>query len=94
MKVVINVCYGGFGLSQKGAMAFRKRKGLPKDKEMYDWDYPRDDPDLVAIVEEMGEKANGVCAKLKVVEIPDGIEWEVDEYDGHEQVSEKHRSWY
>ena len=31
---------------------------------------------------------------LKVVEIPDGVDWEIEEYDGEEWVSEKHRVWY
>jgi hypothetical protein len=53
----------------------------------------RDDPHLIQVVEELGEKADGRCAHLKVVEIPDGIEWEIDEYDGSERVDEKHRSW-
>lgn len=54
---------------------------------------PRNDPHLVQVVEEMGAKANSDFSKLVVVEIPDGIEWEVDEYDGYEKIVEKHRSW-
>lgn len=50
-------------------------------------------PVLVAVVTEMGAKANGEHAKLHVVEIPDGIGWEIDEYDGMETVEEVHRSW-
>lgn len=53
----------------------------------------RNDPDLIAIVEEWGEKANGECARLEIVEIPDGVQWEIDEYDGMESVEEAHRSW-
>ena len=30
---------------------------------------------------------------LKVVEIPDDVEWEIEEYDGNEWVSEVHRCW-
>jgi len=30
---------------------------------------------------------------LKVVEIPDDVEWNVQEYDGNEWVAEKHRIW-
>jgi hypothetical protein len=44
-------------------------------------------------VETLGSAANGWAAELKVVEIPDGIEWYVDDYDGLEVVNEKHRSW-
>lgn len=56
-------------------------------------DIARADPDLVAVIEELGAKANGRHADLKVVEIPDGIEWEIDEYDGIETIHEIHRSW-
>lgn len=30
---------------------------------------------------------------LKVVDIPDDVEWEIEEKDGDEWVSEKHRRW-
>ncbi len=32
-------------------------------------------------------------AKLKVVEIPDDVDWEVENYDGIEWIAEKHRIW-
>ena len=53
----------------------------------------RSDPDLERVVEEMGDAANGKCAELRVVEIPDGTDWEIDEYDGSEHIAEKHRTW-
>lgn len=53
----------------------------------------RTDPDLIAVVKKMGAAANGECATLEVLEIPDGIEYEIDEYDGMESIHEKHRSW-
>jgi ABC-type transporter Mla MlaB component len=53
----------------------------------------RSDSDLVAVVESLGEKANGFCATLKVVEIPEDVDWYVEEYDGNEWVAEKHRTW-
>jgi len=56
-------------------------------------DYDRTDPKLIECVEKLGDKANGSCAKLRVIEIPDGIDYEIDEYDGFESVEEKHRSW-
>lgn len=58
-----------------------------------DCDEDRSNPNLVKVVEELGEKANGRYADLIVVEIPDGIEYEIDEYDGQETIREKHRSW-
>ncbi len=53
----------------------------------------RNDPDLVAVIEELGKDANGEYADIEVVEIPDGVDWYIDEYDGCEKVAEKHRSW-
>jgi len=53
----------------------------------------RDDPMLAQVVEELGEAANGRYSKLKVVEIPDDIEWIIDDYDGVEWVAERHRTW-
>ena len=55
--------------------------------------YNRADPLLVAAVEALGEKANGKCARLCVTEIPDSIDWEIDDYDGMERIAEKHRTW-
>jgi hypothetical protein len=55
----------------------------------------RDDPDLVAIVEELGKKASGEKSYLHIVEIPDDVKWEINEDDesGGEWVEEKHRTW-
>jgi hypothetical protein len=54
---------------------------------------PRDDENLVLVVEELCEEANGHCAELKVVSIPDEIEWHISNVDGVEHVSEVHRTW-
>lgn len=53
----------------------------------------RDDPDLVAMVEELGSQASVFVSDLRVVEIPDGVKWEIEEYDGNETVAEIHRTW-
>lgn len=53
----------------------------------------RTDKQLIKVVEELGEAANGSCARLEIIEIPDGVDWQIDEYDGLETVHEKHRSW-
>lgn len=54
---------------------------------------PRDDLLLIQVIGELGEKADGCFAELEVVEVPDGIEWEIDDYDGIETIHETHRSW-
>lgn len=53
----------------------------------------RDDAHMVAVVEQLGDRANGKYAELAVVEIPDDVEWIIDEYDGVERIAEVHRTW-
>ena len=48
---------------------------------------------LIAVIEEMGEEADGDYAQLEIIEIPDDVDWYIDYYDGIETVREKHRSW-
>jgi hypothetical protein len=149
MKVVINKCYGGFGLSilalkelaMLNAECLTKKKPISyyggdnekfakrgEWKESWNRDFAkyidlgdgyvgdkhgytifkdgmlfffndrienksRADKDLIAIVEKLGKAANGMCADLRVIEIPDGIDWYVSEYDGMESIEENHRSW-
>jgi hypothetical protein len=56
-------------------------------------DVDRSDLNLIKVVEELGAKANGKHAQLEIVEIPDGVQWQIEEYDGQEWVSEVHRTW-
>ena len=144
MKVVINKCFGGFGLSHAAVMRYAELSGfalypwidhisrsvykdratmdnpeimrhysrVPLEDVPYDEDgdpevpngayfnerdIERNDPILVRVVEEMGaghrSGASGQYASLKVVEIPDGVEWEIDEYDGQEHIAQKHATW-
>ena len=53
----------------------------------------RTNSDLIAVVEQMKEKANGCGAKLKVVKIPNGVDFTIEEYNGREHVAEEHRTW-
>lgn len=53
----------------------------------------RDDPILIEIVEQLGDKANGSCAELKIIQVPTGVDWEIHDYDGMKSVREKSRSW-
>ena len=53
----------------------------------------REDFLLIQVVEELGKRANGRCANLKIVKIPNDAEYEISEYDGNEHIAEKHRKW-
>lgn len=137
-SVVINRCFGGFGLSYKASLRYaelagcklyafvtgRDKKGnydfncncmepyseeiggdvlmsihyfieeTPTNKSSWsDHNIARNDSILVQVVQELGESANGKCAELHVVKIPDDVEYEIDEYDGLETIHEVHRSW-
>lgn len=144
-KIVVNHCYGGFGLSKeairklyelgdKHITVTTRRAYFGKDRKDYkeddykehgswskmtrreyedqDLDFvgvpalgdeqllidnheyeDRDCPLLVKVVKEMKSAVNGTYANLEVVEIPNGVKWVIDEYDGSESVEEAHRSW-
>ena len=90
MKIVINACYGGFGLSKEALALFNERSGAVVT---YEDKIKRDDPILVEVVEQLGEDASDRFADLKVVKIPDDVQWTIEEYDGNEWIAEKHRTW-
>ncbi len=101
MKIVVNKCYGGFGVSE----AVYKELGMKWDGYGYldneafgiesnNYLAYRTNEKLISAIEKIGEeKASGDLAELRIVEVPDDIEWEIDEYDGIETVHEQHRSW-
>lgn len=95
MKVVINTCYGGFGLSKEAFARWREAKNLNDDDVRFEFDseIPRNDAELIQIVEQMGDRAAGDFANLKIVEVPDDVNWYIEEYDGREWVAERHRTW-
>ena len=96
MKIVINTCHGGFSLSEKAQKLFCQYSTIEWKYWQEDWSYydiERNDQYLVRVVEELGDDANGRFAELKVVDIPDEVEWQLEEYDGLEWVAEKHRTW-
>ncbi len=136
MKIVINTCYGCFGLSNEAVLRYAEIKGIqiwiegksewsatywllpPEDRVSLNQDYysmskedrneycrkyteqtfpaheiERTDPVLIQVVEELGDKAGRFGSELRVVEIPDDVNWELNEYDGKEWISEIHRTW-
>jgi hypothetical protein len=91
-KIVINDCHGGFGLTDAALEEYKSRKGIT-DENFFERVIPRDCPVLVAMIEEQGTAVNGDFADLKIVEIPDDVNWYIEEYDGLEHVAERHRTW-
>lgn len=86
-KVVANTCYGGFGLSEEAMVLYYERKGVDPNEVLWSSrELVRHDPDLIAVIEELGEeKSSGFCAQLKVVEINTPL-YRINEYDGMEWV--------
>jgi hypothetical protein len=90
MKIVINNCWGGFGLSDQAVEMYRELSGK---EDFSEFTMERDDPILIQVVETLGEDADGRYSELKVVEIPDDVDWYIHDYDGMETIRESHRSW-
>lgn len=66
-----------------------------ENNELYFIDLARDDKDLISVIENLKEKSNSYYSHIKIVEIPDDVDWEIEESeDGSEYISEKHRIWY
>lgn len=139
MKIVINKCFGGFGLNDRAydrlielgvpVRAYIEQKQdpttglyLPESRNegevifdrMLTPEHPFSDalhvrvmgrywetwlrqsrthPLLIQVIEELGAKAHDRLSKLVIVEIPDGVDYEIDEYDGIEHIAETHRTW-
>ena len=83
MKVVINTCYGGFGLSEDAKERYIELSGQKPDSW---YDLKRNDKYLVQVVEELGVWSYGPCALLKVVDIEPGRWYRIKEYDGYEDI--------
>jgi hypothetical protein len=94
MKIVINKSFGGFSLSDKAVELYFEKKGEEASPDFSNYYMNRTDTVLVDVVETLGAEADGQYAELAVVEIPDGISYVIDEYDGMEHIAERHRTWH
>ena len=82
MKLVLNKCFGGFGISDSAAEIL----GID-EYAFYDF-IDRDDENLISLINEKGSDfVSGPFARLEIVEIPDSYtDYTIDEYDGMERV--------
>ena len=135
-KVILNKCFGGFGVSKEAYELYAKKKGISvfhytqedlkkeiytyatDDNRLFDFyftkdfgnyayisndDYKkyllnldekfREDKTLIEVVEELGEKASAFYSNLKIVEIPDDLDYVIDNYDGIETLHQKVQEW-
>ena len=95
ISVAINNSYGGFSLSQKAAEAVLQRKGIGYrlERAYGDTYYPfigdgwetamdvctRHDPDLIAVIREMGTEAG---SSLEIIDFKIGVD--ISDHDGKE----------
>ena len=102
MKIILNKCFGGFGVSKQALEECAGAiwtEGASTDASDYvclsyeSEDKARVCPRLIAMVERDSEAASGPCAALDVVEIPDNEEWEIQEYDGQERIGPPVTVW-
>jgi len=85
-KVVLNSCYGGFGLSKAAIQMLIDKHGLDIDSDYGyvdnkdfgidddNMDAYRMDKRLVSVVKKLGvKKASGQYASLRIVDVPDDV---------------------
>ena len=91
MKVAINRCWGGFGISSECLDIYNYLTGK---KLKYYFEIERDDKSLIEAIEMLGEQeASSELGEIHIVEIPDGTEYTIDDYDGMESIHESHSCW-
>ncbi|MGN7170837.1 hypothetical protein ACTHSJ_33755 [Paenibacillus cellulositrophicus] len=55
----------------------------------------RTNPEFVNLVSNFGDKINSNESKMKIIDIPDNVDWEIEEWNGlYEIIREKSRIWY
>lgn len=88
-EIVLNGCYGGFGISE-AAKKWLSERGMTKEQiEDTDRHWPtneaRMNPLLIKCIKTLGKEANGNHADLRI-ETFTGNKIRIDEYDGIEQL--------
>ena len=81
MKIILHCAWGGFHLTDEMVSLYEKRTGL-----IYHWnlDHDRTDPVLIEVIKEFDHDDD-----YKVIDIPKGTEYIVEDYDGNEYITFK-----
>ena len=90
--ITVNPAAADFHLSEEASDLLWDRRPLYPAAERTEW---RDHPDLVNVVRELGTEAGSMGSILRVVTIPDDVDWVlvVNSKTGWEHIAEKHRTW-
>lgn len=109
-KILINTSIGGFSISKKAVLWLREKgceeafQTILDDEDVNNIEHyrymsyrnrlERNDPLLLECFNALGSDFSE-DAEIKIVEIPDGVDWEIGEAEeGTEWVAEKHRKWF
>jgi hypothetical protein len=83
LAVVINVGFGGFGISEEGQSRYEEKSG-----KLFDHSLSRHDPHLINTIRELGSRAASSCCSLMIHYIPLEMEkhYKISNYDGGESI--------
>ena len=87
-EVMVNRCYGGFGLSQAAMDEYRRR--CPSSSTVCDCDLSRHDAVMIQIVKDLGSAAaSAQHASVQLLRVPSEYvhHYTIEEYDGMESVA-------
>ena len=70
----------------EGSSSWEKHYFINEPYDFSDSEVDRHDKHLAEVVLELGDNANGDCAKLEVVQVEDGTLYRINEYDGNESI--------
>lgn len=77
-----------------GTIYEKRYEGEKERDSIHFYDTERTDPLLIECLETLGSKAcSSWASKLEIVEIPDDLNYTIEEYDGIEWIAETHRTW-
>ena len=82
MKIAVNMCYGGFHLSDEAV------EYLGGKDTVWAFDIERTNETTIKMIEELGTKrVSHAYSRIGIAEIPDdATDWKITEYDGIEHV--------
>ena len=91
LKILINPSYGGFSMSKKAEKMYTElKKIIDPDFDIDNDEYPRHDPILIHVFEELGAEQFGTCdfsrAKIKTIDKKYINHYRIECYDGAETI--------